>query len=106
MIKNKVRYNPPEEVESHGSRRMFRALRRVNATVTILAACLSVVSVNAPNAASRNQTLFLPPDSDPTLPDPRPTLFTVIREQLGMKLPSRATFKKIVVDDAQRPTEN
>jgi len=49
----------------------------------------------------------LPPNSDPTLPDPRPSLFTVIREQLGMKLePSRGQFKRIVVDDAQRPTEN
>jgi uncharacterized protein (TIGR03435 family) len=86
---------------------MFRALRRVNATVTILAACLSVVSVNAPNAAPRNQTFFLQPNSDPTLPDPRPSLFTVIREPLGMKLvPSRGMFKRIVVDDAQRPTKN
>lgn len=49
----------------------------------------------------------LPPNSDPTLPDPRPSLFTVIREQLGMKLePARGQFKRIVVDDAQRPTEN
>ena len=46
-------------------------------------------------------------NSDPTLPDPRPSLFTVIREQWGMKLePSRGSFKRIVVDDAQRPTEN
>ncbi len=45
----------------------------------------------------------LPPNSDPTLPDPRPWLFTVIREQLGMKLvPARGQFKRIVVDDAQR----
>ena len=43
----------------------------------------------------------------PTLPDPMPSLFTVIREQLGMKLePSRGLFTRIVVDDAQRPTEN
>jgi uncharacterized protein (TIGR03435 family) len=49
----------------------------------------------------------LPRNSDPTLPDPRPSLFTVIREQWGMKLePSRGPFKRIVVDDAQRPTEN
>jgi uncharacterized protein (TIGR03435 family) len=49
----------------------------------------------------------LPPNSDQTLPDPRPSLFTVIREQLGMKLePSRGQYKRIVVDDAQRPTEN
>lgn len=50
---------------------------------------------------------FLPPAADPALPDPRPSLFTVIREQWGMKLePSKGTFKRIVVDDAQRPTEN
>jgi uncharacterized protein (TIGR03435 family) len=49
----------------------------------------------------------LPPNSDPTVPDPRPSLFTVIREEWGMKLePSRGLFKRIVVDDAQRPTEN
>jgi len=49
----------------------------------------------------------LPRNSDPTAPDPRPSLFTVIREQWGMKLePSRAQYKKIVVDDAHRPTEN
>ena len=51
---------------------------------------------------------FAPPRiSDPTAPDPMPSLFTVIREQWGMKLePSRGQFKKIVVDDAHRPTEN
>ena len=49
----------------------------------------------------------LPRNSDPTAPDPRPSLFTVIREQWGMKLvPSRGQFKRIVVDDAHRPTEN
>ena len=49
----------------------------------------------------------LPRNSDPNVPDPRPSLFTVIREQWGMKLePSRGEFKKIVVDDAQRPAEN
>jgi uncharacterized protein (TIGR03435 family) len=49
----------------------------------------------------------LPRNSDPTAPNPRPSLFTVIREQWGMKLePSRGQFKRIVVDDAQRPTEN
>jgi len=49
----------------------------------------------------------LPRSADPTLPDPRPSLFTVIREQLGLKLVgSRGTFKKIVVDDVQRPNEN
>src|SRR5262245_53552103 len=46
-------------------------------------------------------------NSDLTAQDPRPSLFTVIREQWGMKLePSRGQFKRIVVDDAQRPTEN
>ena len=54
-----------------------------------------------------NYPFVLPGNSDPTLPDSRPSLFTVIREQLGMKLePSRGTFKRIVVDAAQRPTEN
>src|SRR5262249_5101472 len=49
----------------------------------------------------------LPRNSDPTLPDPRPSLLTVIREQWGMKLePSRGLFKRIIVDDVHRPTEN
>jgi uncharacterized protein (TIGR03435 family) len=49
----------------------------------------------------------LPRNSDPNAPDPRPSLFTLIREQWGMKLePARGQGKKIVVDDAQRPTEN
>jgi uncharacterized protein (TIGR03435 family) len=49
----------------------------------------------------------LPRGAYPTLPDPRPSLFTVICEQLGLKLVGlRGTFKKIVVDDVQRPTEN
>jgi len=44
---------------------------------------------------------------DPTAPDSRPSLFTVIREQWGLKLePARVPFKAIVVDDAQAPTEN
>ncbi len=45
--KKNIRCNPPEKIELYGPRRMFRALRRVNATVTILAACLLVVIVNA-----------------------------------------------------------
>ena len=49
----------------------------------------------------------LPPNSDPTVPDPSLSLFTVIREQWGMKLEaSRGQGQKIVVDDAHRPTEN
>lgn len=51
---------------------------------------------------------FMPPrNADAALPDSRPSLFTVIREQLGLKLePARGQFKVIVVDAAQRPTEN
>src|SRR5215475_10102943 len=47
MTKKNVRCNSLEKVELSGSRRMFGALRRVNAAVTILAACLLAVSVNA-----------------------------------------------------------
>src|SRR5215475_12480052 len=47
MTKKKVRCKLPEKVELCGSSWRFRALRRVNATVTILAACLLAVSVNA-----------------------------------------------------------
>jgi uncharacterized protein (TIGR03435 family) len=45
--------------------------------------------------------------ADPAAPDSRPSLFTVIREQWGMKLePAQGPYKVIVVDSAQRPTEN
>ena len=48
-----------------------------------------------------------PRPADPTAPDSRPSLFTVIREQWGLKLePARGPLKAIVVDDAQPPTEN
>jgi bla regulator protein blaR1 len=51
---------------------------------------------------------FNPPrPADPAAPDSRPSLFTVIREQWGMKLePAQGPYKVIVVDGAQRPTEN
>ena len=45
--------------------------------------------------------------ADPAAPDARPSLFTVIREQWGMKLePAKGPYKVIVVDSVQRPTEN
>ncbi len=45
--------------------------------------------------------------ADPAAPDSRPSLFTVIREQWAMKLePAQGPYKVIVVDRAQRPTEN
>jgi hypothetical protein len=45
--------------------------------------------------------------ADPGAPDSRPSLFTVIREQWAMKLePAQGPLKVIVVDSAQRPTEN
>ena len=47
MTRKNVRCNSLEKVELCGSRRMFGALRRVNAAVTILATCLLAVSVNA-----------------------------------------------------------
>ena len=44
---------------------------------------------------------------DPTAPDSRPSLFTVIREQWGMRLePAQGPLKVLMVDSAQRPTEN
>jgi uncharacterized protein (TIGR03435 family) len=51
---------------------------------------------------------FNPPrPADPAAPDSWPSLFTVIREQWGMKLePAQGPYKVIVVDGAQRPTEN
>lgn len=48
-----------------------------------------------------------PRPADPSAPDSRPSLFTVIREQWGMKLePAQGPYKVIVVDGAQRPTDN
>jgi uncharacterized protein (TIGR03435 family) len=45
--------------------------------------------------------------ADPAAPDSRPSLFTVIREQWGMKLePAQGPFKVIMVDSAHRPTGN
>jgi len=45
--------------------------------------------------------------ADPAVPDTRPSLFTVIREQWGLKLePAQGLYKTIVVDEARRPTEN
>jgi uncharacterized protein (TIGR03435 family) len=50
---------------------------------------------------------FAPRPADPATPDSRPSLFTVIREQWGMKLePAQGPFKVIVVDSAQRPAGN
>jgi uncharacterized protein (TIGR03435 family) len=40
-------------------------------------------------------------------PDAPPTIFTAIREHLGLKLePSRALRDTLIVDRVERPTEN
>jgi uncharacterized protein (TIGR03435 family) len=53
---------------------------------------------------------FLPPGPADAAAAPdvsQPSLFTAIREQWGLRLePARGSFKRIVVDDAQRPGEN
>jgi uncharacterized protein (TIGR03435 family) len=48
---------------------------------------------------------FAPEGADPS--DPRPSLFTALEEQLGLKLiPSKGPVDVIVVDRIERPTEN
>ena len=53
---------------------------------------------------------FTPPRAvDPAAPPefPGPSLFTVVREQWGLKLePAKGPLKVIVVESAQRPTGN
>jgi uncharacterized protein (TIGR03435 family) len=47
------------------------------------------------------------PDSAPPLPDSPPSLFTAIREQLGLRLEAqRAPVDSIVVEHAERPSPN
>jgi uncharacterized protein (TIGR03435 family) len=47
-----------------------------------------------------------PPEVTPP-PDAAPTVFTAIREQLGLKLESsRAELNTLIIDRLERPTEN
>ena len=47
-----------------------------------------------------------PPEVTPP-PDAAPTVFTAIREQLGLKLESsRAQLDTLIIDRLERPTEN
>jgi uncharacterized protein (TIGR03435 family) len=57
-------------------------------------------------AGSYNLTLeYAPEGADAS--DPRPSLFTALEEQLGLKLvPSKGPVDVIVVDHIERPTEN
>jgi len=48
---------------------------------------------------------FAPEGADPS--DPRPSIFTALEEQLGLKLvPSKGPVDVIVVDHVERPSEN
>jgi uncharacterized protein (TIGR03435 family) len=47
------------------------------------------------------------PEITPPAPDSKPTVFTALQDQLGLKLvPSRTTRPTLVVDRLERPTEN
>jgi len=46
-------------------------------------------------------------EDDPESDDPRPSLFTAIVEQMGLRLaPSKATMNTVVIDALTQPSEN
>jgi len=54
-----------------------------------------------------NFTLEWTPESAQARPDAGPTIFTAIQEQLGLRLRAeKAPVEVLVIDRAERPTEN
>jgi uncharacterized protein (TIGR03435 family) len=48
-----------------------------------------------------------PQDGAATAPDSRPSIFTAVQEQLGLKLEStKAPVDVVVIDHIEKPTEN
>jgi len=60
-----------------------------------------------PNPSSNARTLATDPNSPPAPADPVPTLANALQQQLGLKLePGKAQVEVLVVESAQKPTEN
>jgi uncharacterized protein (TIGR03435 family) len=80
-------------------------------TMDALAAELSLVGRQVVDRTGLNGSyeinLEWSPDADPTLQNGGPSIFTALQEQLGLKLEAiRAPQEVLVIDGAERPSEN